>query len=223
MEVANSQAQREKTSDASALIVVDVQTCFTRPASSFDKALEGGDSADFFQRVDNVVIPNLQDLLSYFRREEYLVYFTEMGSLRTDGGDLPLSLRVANEKSLSLTGVAVIPHLGEEDSRTDSRVRPLNDEVVFRKTTTGTLASTPLAQNLRALGTESVFVAGIVTDCCVAQTARELADQDFDVCVVEDACASYDSGHHRMMLEVFQNFYGSVASTREVIDQNHEP
>ena len=221
MEAVNSPALDENKEGASALIVVDVQTCFTRPASSFDGALESGDSADFFLRVDNVVIPNLQKLLSYFRRDERLVYFTEMGSLRIDGGDLPRALRSANEKSLSLTGVAVIPPLGQEDSRTDSRVRPLDSEVVFRKTTTGTLASTPLAQNLRALGAESVFVTGIVTDCCVAQTARELSDQDFDVCVVEDACASYDAGHHRMMLEVFENFYGSVASTREVT--NHNP
>ena len=136
----------------SALIVVDVQTCFTTPSAGYDKAAESGEIDAFFSRVNELVIPKLQTLLEAYRRAKLPIYFTEMGSLRADGSDLPNALREANRISIQASGNAVIPPLDDESSRTDPRIAPQGDEVVFRKTTTGTLASTPLAQNLRALG-----------------------------------------------------------------------
>ena len=196
----------------SALVIIDVQTCFTTPTGAFD-AGQKDDSAAFYVRVNDLVIPNIKRLLDSYRRAACPVYFTEMGSLRADGGDLPRPLRRANAASLARTGRVLIPALDDDNARTDVRIAPRTGDVVLRKTTTGTLASSPLAQNLRALGIDHVAVVGIVTDCCVAQTSRELADQDFDVTVIEDACASYVPAHHQAVLEIFQNFYGSVDST----------
>ena len=201
----------------SALVIIDVQTCFTTPNEAYDEAIAAGEPDVFFPRVNDLVIPKLQTLLAAYRSAELPIYFTEMGSLRADGSDLPSALRQANRISIEATGNAVIPALDEPGSRTDARIAPRDDEIVFRKTTTGTLASTPLAQNLRALGCDHVSVAGIVTDCCVAQTSRELADQDFSVTVIEDACASYNPAHHTAILEIFQNFYGAVDSADAVI------
>jgi len=197
----------------SALVVVDVQTYFTRPTGSFDSATESGDASAFYDRVNDLIIPNTQRLLRFYRSNNWPVYFTEMGSLRADGADLPLPLRNANEASRTATGQPAIPPLDDSRARTDERVAPIAGEVVIRKTTTGTLASSPLAQNLRSLDCLSVRVTGIVTDCCVSQTARELADQDFNVAIVEDACGSFVSAHHRAILEVFSNFYGAVETT----------
>lgn len=205
------------TTMRSALVVVDVQTYFTQPMGSFDGAADSGNVAAFYDRVDELVIPNLQRLLAHYRNNDLPIYFTEMGSLRADGADLPRALRNANAASQSATGKPAIPPLDDVRARTDKRIEPVAGEVVIRKTTTGTLASSPLAQNLRALDCLSVRVAGIVTDCCVSQTARELADQDFDVSIVEDACASFVPAHHRAVLEVFANFYGSVESSNTAI------
>jgi len=199
-----------------ALVVVDVQTCFTTPTGAYDAA-QDDDVGAFYARVNDLVIPNIKRLLDAYRGAAQPVYFTEMGSLRADGGDLPHPLRRANAASVARTGRVLIPALDDAHARTDARVAPLEGDVVLRKTTTGTLASSPLAQNLRALGVNQVAVVGIVTDCCVAQTSRELADQDFDVTVIEDACASYIPAHHRAVLEVFQNFYGTVTSTAEAL------
>lgn len=210
----------DKTKDQatrSALVVVDVQNCFTQPMGSFDAALANGSVADFYQRVDDVVIPSLKRLLAHFRVQQWPIYFTEMGSLRADGADLPLALRRINESSIASTGKPAIPPLDNDTARTDERIAPAPGEIVFRKTTTGTLGSSPLAQNLLSLGYSSVCVAGIVTDCCVSQTARELADMDFDVTIIEDACASYVTAHHRAVLEIFANYYGTVNSADGVI------
>ena len=51
----------------------------------------------------------------------------------------------------------------------------------------------------------------------VLTPTRELADQDFSVTVIEDACASYNPAHHTAILEIFQNFYGAVDSADAVI------
>lgn len=200
----------------SALVVIDVQTCFTTPSGAYDVAQDDNVGA-FYARVNDIVIPNIRRLLDAYHDAAQPVYFTEMGSLRADGGDLPRPLRRANAESLARTGRVLIPALDNMDARTDVRVAPCEGDVVLRKTTTGTLASSPLAQNLRALGVSRVAVVGIVTDCCVAQTSRELADQDFEVTVIEDACASYVPAHHQAVLEIFQNFYGAVTSTTEAL------
>ena len=203
---------------ASALVIVDVQSYFTQPTGSFDSAADSASADAFYARVDDLIIPNLQRLLGFYRDNDWPIYFTEMGSLRADGADLPRALRNVNAASFSATGQAAIPRLNDLRARIDERIEPAAGEVVIRKTTTGTLASSPLAQNLRALDCLSVRVTGIVTDCCVSQTARELADQDFDVSIVEDACGSFVTAHHRAVLEIFANFYGAIESTTAVIE-----
>ena len=40
------------------------------------------------------------------------------------------------------------------------------------------------------MGIENVVVAGIFTDQCVSSTVRSLADESFNVVVVEDCCAA---------------------------------
>lgn len=79
------------------------------------------------------------------------------------------------------------------------------------------LASSPLESDLRALGIRSVVVTGVLTPFCVAQTARELADRDFDVAIVQDATASLTETAHTAALAAFEAIYGSVVPTREVV------
>ena len=200
-----------------ALVIIDMQNCYTRPAQSFDSAGEGTNLDEFYKRIDETVVPNIQRLLSAHRATGKPIFFVEMGSMRPDGADLPIYGRRANEESVRVTGVPLFPPIDDPITRTDDRIKPEPGEVVLRKTTTGTVASTPIDQNLRALGCGRVTVAGILTDCCVAQTSRELADLDFDVTIAGDACASMVPAHHQAILEIFENFYGTVRSTEDLL------
>ncbi len=200
-----------------ALVVIDMQNCYTRPAQSFDSAGEGANLDEFYKRIDETVIPNIQRLLSSFRAAGKPIFFVEMGSMRPDGADLPVYGRRANEESVRATGVPLFPPIDDPITRTDDRIKPEPGEVVLRKTTTGTVASTPIDQNLRSLGCARVTMTGILTDCCVAQTSRELADLDFDVTIAEDACASMVPAHHKAILEIFENFYGTVRRTDDLL------
>jgi len=60
-------------------------------------------------------------------------------------------------------------------------------------------------------------VAGVLSAYCVTQTARELADRDFDVALVEDACASLTQAAHDAALSAFAAVYGWVLSTEEML------
>jgi nicotinamidase-related amidase len=63
------------------------------------------------------------------------------------------------------------------------------------------------------IGIDTVVVTGVVTNVCVAQTAREFADRDFEAIVVEDACAAGNETYHKIALETISNTFGTVVST----------
>jgi nicotinamidase-related amidase len=196
-----------QVSDRTALIVVDVQRYFVHPEFPFGKWVTGldPDGADaYFIRVRDLVIPNIQRLLECARRLGLFVVFTEAGSLRPDGADLPGWMK----RHIASSGAAVYPPFSDPSCRVDDSISPRPGELVLQKTTSGPLASTKLDQTLRVPKIDKVVVTGLVTDVRVAQTARELGDRDFDAIVVDDACASMDEARHKAALETIAITFG---------------
>jgi len=202
--------------DHTALLVIDVQRYFVHPEYPFGKwvadVTPGGIDA-YFQRVRNLVIPNIQRLLEGARQRGLFIVFTEAGSLRPDGADLPGWMR----RHIAMSGAAVYPPFSDPSCRVDDSVAPRPGELILQKTTSGPLNSTKLDQTLRVLGVDTVIVTGVVTDVCVAQTAREFGDRDFNAIVVEDACASTDDARHKAALETIAITFGFVESTEQVL------
>jgi len=52
--------------------------------------------------------------------------------------------------------------------------------------------STELADFLRMLGIETVFICGLATDYCVKNTALDAKREKFEAVIIEDACAAMD-------------------------------
>ena len=65
-------------------------------------------------------------------------------------------------------------------------------------------------------------VAGIFTDQCVSSTVRSLADESFNVVVVEDCCAATTMEPHRHELEVINMIYCHIAALDEVVEFSAE-
>ena len=204
-----------------ALVVLDMQRYFTEPSHAFARVaaslVEGGID-QYFNRVDQTVIPNVQSLLSAFRQNVRPVLYTQFGSYLPDGADLPSWARRLNEYSRATFGGAMFPTFEETSAGIDDRVKPQPGEPILRKTTSGAVASSSLEPNLRARGITHVILTGVVTAFCVTQTARELADRDFDVAIVGDACASFTEAGHAAALTAFAGAYGWVVSTEEIIE-----
>lgn len=207
--------------ERTALIVIDVQRYFVEPEHAFGQTLGmvlPGGADEYFERVRDLVIPNLQQLIERCRTLELPVYYTGFGSLRADGRDLPRWARQANAISERAVGAPMYPPANDPTWQIYDGVAPTSGEQVFAKTTSGAVCSTNLGQTLRLLGRDSVVVAGVTTDVCVAQTARELADQGFAVVVPEDACAAVSDHLHRASLETFALVFGRASDTKSVLE-----
>ena len=202
--------------DQTALLVIDVRRYFVHPEYPFGKWVAGmvpGGIDAYYQRVRDLVIPNIQRLLEGARRRGLFIVFTEAGSIRPDGADLPGWMR----RHIAMSGAAVYPPFSDPSCRVDDSVAPRPGELILQKTTSGPLNSTKLDQTLRVLGIDTVIVTGVVTDVCVAQTAREFGDRDFNSIVVEDACASTGDARHKAALETIALTFGFVESTEQIL------
>jgi nicotinamidase-related amidase len=199
-----------------ALIVVDLQRYFVHPEYPFGKWVSGmvpGGIDSYFRRVRDFVTPNVQRLLERARQRGLFIVFTEAGSIRPDGADLPGWMR----RHIAMSGATVYPPFSDPSCRVDDSVAPRPGELIVQKTTSGPPNSTKLDQTLRVLGIDTVIVTGVVTDVCVAQTAREFGDRDFNAIVIEDACASTDDALHKAALETIAMTFGFVESTEHAL------
>ena len=79
------------------------------------------------------------------------------------------------------------------------------------------LTGTNLRLILHNLGIRNVVCAGIFTDQCVSSTVRSLADESYNVVVVEDCCAAGSDELHRKELEIINMIYCHVMSSAELI------
>jgi len=206
---------------STALLIIDMQRYFTQPGSTFMRLsatrIPDGGIKRYIERLDALVIPNIRKLQWAFRKNGDPVLYTRLGSHRPDGTDLPAWARRLNEAGRAAFGSPVLPCFDDSSTQLDERIMSRPDEPVLSKTTTGVLASSSLEVDLRARGVTSVVVAGVLSALCVSQTARELSDRDFEVALVEEACASLTETAHEAALAAFSAMYGWVPSMEEMI------
>jgi nicotinamidase-related amidase len=95
---------------------------------------------------------------------------------------------------------------------------PIYDVVPALGETGPTVAATTFskwgAQLAGRVGTDTMVLAGVSTDCCVMSTAVAAADAGVPVRVVSDACAGVDDESHAAALHVL-GLYGPLV---EVVD-----
>jgi nicotinamidase-related amidase len=196
-----------------ALLVIDIQnTYLARP----DRAtLSPADQAHydrwtpFHERMHQVVIPNTADMLATFRRHRMEVMFARIACLTHDGRDRSLSQKKPGFNYL------LLPKDTEPSFIVDA-LAPLEDEIVVLKTTDSALTGTNLRLILNNIGIKNVVVTGIFTDQCVSSTVRSLADESYNVIVLDDCCAAATDELHRKELEIINNIYCYVMSAAEL-------
>ncbi|MBW2634819.1 MAG: cysteine hydrolase [Deltaproteobacteria bacterium] len=206
--------------ERTALLVIDMQKYFTEPDHPFDKMMKqfDPDGCKFYlNRVEQLVIPNIQRLQKRYRSLGACIVYTEFGSMQNDGSDMAIWARKINDLGHDMVGSSVFPPFNDPSCRVDTRVGANEGELIFQKSTSGPANSTKMDHTLRVLGIQSVIVTGVVTEICVAQTTRELGDRDFNALVVEDACASMDETRHKSALETIGLTFGTVVSTDQAI------
>lgn len=198
-----------------ALLIVDMQNQFiSRDGLDAQVAREKGmfDKWEyFFDRIDDLVIPNNKKLLNFFRSNELEVTFGRIACHHKDGRDRSPVQRRPGWNNILLP-------IGDPGAEMVDELKPLEDEIVVNKTTDSVLSGTNYEFLLRNMGIETVVCTGVVTDQCVASTVRSLADAGFEVVLVEDACAAATQQLHDAEIMIMNQIYCQVMSTTEIID-----
>lgn len=199
--------------EATALLVIDVQNTYVeRPAreSVPPAELAHYDAwAPFHARMDRVVIPNIAAAQALFRARGMEVLHARIACATRDGRERSLSQKKPGFNNLLLPK-------DDHASQIVPAVAPAGDEIVVTKTTDSALTGTNLRLVLHNLGIRTVVCAGIFTDQCVASTVRSLADESFEVIVLEDCCAAASMALHDAELAIINMIYCHVMELAEL-------
>ena len=192
--------------DSSALLVIDIQNTYLEPDDDPKEALRW---APFYKRMINTVIPNTADMISWARESGLEVIFARIACLKKDGRDRSLSQKKPGFNYLLMP-------TDSEESQIIEELSPYADEISITKTTDSALTGTNLRLTLHNMGIKSVIVTGIFTDQCVSSTVRSLADESFEVLVVEDCCAAATDEIHHQELKIINMIYCHVLQAEDV-------
>src|SRR5262245_37297645 len=77
--------------------------------------------------------------------------------------------------------------------------------------------SSTLERVLRALGVDTLLIAGTKTNVCCESTARDAMMLDFKVVLLSDCCAALSDDEHRATLETHIQQFGDVATADEAL------
>ena len=189
-----------------AVLVIDIQNTYLEvPDDSSERERWSG----FLSRMNDQVIPNTVKLLDWAREHAVEPIFARIACLTEDGRDRSLSQKKPGFNYLLLPK-------DWHDSQLVPQLQPKGDEITVLKTTDSALTGTNLRLILHNLGVRNVIIAGIFTDQCVSSTVRSLADESFNVLVVEDCCAAATDELHRHELEIINMIYCHVVQLEDI-------
>lgn len=190
------------------LLTIDIQNIYMQLS---DDPAQRTRWAPFHQRMREIVIPTVQALQNRFRSHGMDVLHARIACQLEDGRDRSLSQKKPGWNYL------LLPR-DEPSSQIVPELAPRPGEVVVTKTTDSALTGTNLRLILQNMGVKNVVMTGIFTDQCVSSTVRSLADESFNVIVIENGCAAGTDELHRQELEMINMIYCQVLDSGELLE-----
>ncbi|MBX2882776.1 MAG: cysteine hydrolase [Granulosicoccus sp.] len=188
------------------MLVIDIQNTYLEIP---DDPAEAARWQSFFERMNETTIPNTAKLANLCRQSSVEVMFARIACLTEDGRDRSLSQKKPGFNYLLLPK-------DRPDSQIVDSLTPQGDEITVLKTTDSALTGTNLRLLLHNMNIKNVIVAGIFTDQCVSSTVRSLADESFNVVVVEDCCAAATTELHEQELRIINMIYCHVVELEDI-------
>ena len=193
-------------SEETAHLIIDVQKTYLEPKPNSE---ENGEWQPFFNRMSDLVIPNIKNLISFLRKKNVENIFARIACHKESGLDRSLSQKKPGFNYL------LLPKNTPSGQIVDD-LKPESDDIIMMKTTDSALTGTNLRLILNNMGIKNVICTGIFTDQCVSSTVRSLVDESFNVIVVEDCCAAATEALHNHELEIINMIYCHVVNINEV-------
>ncbi|WP_374380741.1 isochorismatase family cysteine hydrolase [Dongia sp.] len=173
--------QRAIVPAKTALISVDMQNADCAASKRHANTPESAKYRYFYDRLDNLAIPNQQRLHAATRKLGIENIYVTIESLTKDGRD-----RGIDHKASFINNPR-----GSWEAQVIDEVAPADDDIIVRKTASGPWGTTNLDYILRNMGFEYLIVFGVLSDQCVENTVRGGGDLGYLVTLVPDACATY--------------------------------
>lgn len=95
--------------------------------------------------------------------------------------------------------------------------QPQPGDNIVSKTHFSAFARTGLAEQLHAQGLDTLVLAGLTTECCVASSAWDAFERDFHIFIAADACAAYEAGLHQEALRALEMSGAGASPTADFI------
>jgi nicotinamidase-related amidase len=208
-----SSIERHKT----ALLCIDMQYLDAAPGFGvFADADASGVPHEaqeyYFNRLDEIVLPNVRALQNAFREHDLEVIHTRIQSLTMDGRD-----RSPGHKRLNLHAAP-----GSKEAEFLEQVAPVNNEIVINKTASGVFTSTNIQYILRNMEITGLFVVGVYSNECVSTAIRDACDLGFHVTLISDGCATVTPELQHATITTMKDRYARVLTTEEAIAEIKE-
>jgi nicotinamidase-related amidase len=164
--------------------------------------------AYYFDRVESLVIPNIQRLQRTCREQGIEVMFCRIASLVQDSRDVNFMQRRHGTMLAASTS---------KEAQILEELAPLENELVITKGCSGIFNGTAFDQICRNMGIDSLIFCGVATNYCVETAVRDAGDRGYEVIMVSDACAAITAEQERLAAEVLDGVYCRVLTTDDTI------
>lgn len=174
-----------------ALVIIDMLDDFVHGALANPRA--------------QTIVPPLQELLEYARKESWAIVFSNDAHLPGDP-----ELKVWGEHAMAGTpGAQVIAEL---------EPLPGELELISPKRSYGAFDGTDLDERLRGLGVDEVVLAGQHTHICVRHSAYGALIRGYAIAVPRDAVCAFAGVDEEDALEYLRTVYGArITSVTELV------
>lgn len=161
----------------------------------------------YFNRLEEIVLPNVRALQNAFREQQLEVIHTRIQSLTQDGRD-----RGPGHRRLGLHAPP-----GSKEAQFLEQVAPVGDEIVINKTASGVFNCTNIEYILRNLRITGLYIAGVYSNECVSTAIRDACDLGFHVTLIEDGCATVTPELQQATYTTMKDRYARVLTTEEAL------
>lgn len=187
-----------------ALLVIDLQNIFLLPGMPCEVP------------IAREIFPNVNRLASAVRDGGGLVVWVKMVA---DSDPSSWSVYHAmRDKTKQATITAMLqPGHAAQALHAELQVEPRDLLVEKRRYSAFIRGSSDLDARLRALGVDTVVIAGTLTNVCCESTARDAMMLNYRVVFVSDANATRDDATHNATLGNILSTFGEVFTTDEVL------
>lgn len=185
---------------STALIVIDMQNAFVAPDGTYETP------------TARTMLPVLESILTTARRARLPIVWTQSDHSAPYSGIMLKKFPVIREDRVLWRGDKSFELYAD-------MAQPLEGEHRLVKHKYDAFFETDLDAILRNQDIKTVVIVGTATNVCCESTARSAFFRDYQVVVVSDATASFDTGMHEAALATINTFFGRVMTSDEVIHE----